>query len=382
VRYERSFRQTELSQALRVLSHAQSCLEQAKETIEDLEQEKGQIQSLRADITDQLDTLTEETWPDIERKKGKMLPEVRERLDALRQEFIAQRHKMETPSQVDYHKAREEWLPSLKSQLEEIISTHENDMEHYQRVARETERTLQRAWTRLEKMQPYEQPLPQEDVDELGAALESWHAEVKAEAESPSGLRALVGRRAAALQERMENAQSQIREGRRRLKELSKTYQRSAKTIHNLRSSIREIKESSQWPQIAWDTEDARDTWELAVALERQSATAPTLREASNQLQEAVNTAQKAKELYGHIENQMERALRQLDEEFRAVNKRLTRGRDRAATLEEEGASGEAEDIIEICDRGERRIEMATSASTFEDALRHLREARNILTRL
>jgi hypothetical protein len=95
-----------------------------------------------------------------------------------------------------------------------------------------------------------------------------------------------------------------------------------------------------------------------------------------------VNTAQKAEESHRRIESQMGRALRQLDEELHAVNRRLRRGRDRAAALEEEGAPGEAEDTIEICNRAERRIEMAMSASTFEDALRHLREARDILARL
>ncbi len=382
VRYERAFRQTELPEALKILAHAHTCLERAKESIHDLEQEKRHIASLREELDSEMETLTQETWPDLEGKKEQMLPEVRERLETLRQEFVTQSHRIETPSQVDYHRAHEEWLPSLTSQLEEILATHKNDLEHYQRAARETEKTLQRTWTRLNKMRPYEQPMPQEDIDALGAELESWQAAVEANAENPAALRTVVGRRAAALQERMESAQRHIREGRSRLKELSNVYQRSIRRIRNLRGSIRETQENNQWSRITWETKDAQDIWEQAVALERQSATASTLREANNQLQEAVNTAQKAEEMYKRMGNQMERALRQLNDELRAVEKGLDRGRDRAQNLEEEGLPDEAAEISQICDRAERITEMATSASTFEDALRHLREARDILASL
>ncbi|MGM0400320.1 MAG: hypothetical protein ACQEQT_03360 [Chloroflexota bacterium] len=382
VRYRRSFRQTELPEALKMLSHAQTCLEEARESIDDLEQEKAHIQLLREELDNQMDTLTQDVWPDLESKKGQMLPEVRERLGALRQEFVAQRHRIETPSQVDYHKACEEWLPSLTSQLEEIRTTHKNDIEHYQNVARETKKTLQRTWAGLNKMRPYEQPMPQEDIDALNAELENWQAAVEANVQNPATLRTVVGRRAAALRERMESAQRQIREGRSRLKDLSKAYQQSTRRIRNLRSSIHETQENSQWTHITWEIKDAQDTWEQAIALKRESATASTLREANNQLQEAVNTAQKAKETYRRIGNQMERALRQLNDELRNVKKRLGRGRDRIQNLQEEGSPDAAQEIGEVCDRAERRIEMATSASTFEDALRHLREGRDILARL
>ncbi|MFP3895587.1 MAG: hypothetical protein ACLFV5_01950 [Anaerolineales bacterium] len=382
IRHERSFRQTELPDALRILSHAQTCFERAKESIGDLEQEKERIESLREELDSQMETLTQETWPDLESKKEQMLPEVRERMEALRQEFVAQRHRIEIPSQVDYHRAYEEWLPSLTSQLKELLSTHKNDRDHYQKAAQETEKALQRMWTRLNKMRPYEQPMPQEDIDTLNAELESWQAAIKENAENPATLRTVVGRRATALQERMENAQRQIREGRKGLKDLSRAYQRSTRRIHALRSNIDEMQENSQWPHIMWETSDAEEMWEQAIALERQSTTASTLREANNRLQEAVNAAQNAEEMYRRTVNQMERALRQLSDELQAAERRLGRGRDRVQSLQQEGSPKAAEETSEVCDRAERRVEMATSASTFEDALRHLREARNILAPL
>ncbi|MEA3408164.1 MAG: hypothetical protein U9R48_08815 [Chloroflexota bacterium] len=381
-RYKRSFRQTELPEALNILSHAQACLQQAQELTRDLEQEKQHIESLRAELDSQMETLIQETWPDLESKKEQMLPELRERVEALHQEFIAQRRKVEIPSQVDYYEAHEVWLPSLTSQLTEILEAHKSDVERYQSMAREAERTLQRTWAQLNRLRPYEQPMPQEDIDVLGADLENWRAAVEANAQNPAALRAVVGRQAAALQERMGNAQNQIREGRSRLNDLSKGYQRAIKQIYALRSSIREMEENSQWPQITWEVTDAEDLWEQAVALERESATASTLREANNELQEAVNTAQKAQELYGRVESRMSRALRQLNDELRAVERRLARGYDRVQSLQKDGLPDDATEISEICDRAERRIEMATSASSFEDALRHLREARDILARL
>lgn len=382
VRYKGSFRQTELPEVLKILSHAQTCLEKAKGSIDDLQREKEHIESLREELDNQMETLTQDMWPDLESKKGQMLPEVRERLEALRHEFVAQRHRIEIPSQVDYCKACEEWLPSLTSQLREIRATHKNDIEHYQNVARETKKTLQRTWARLNKMRPHEQPMPQEDIEALDAELENWEAAVEANAQNPATLRTVVGRRAAALRERMENAQRQIREGRSRSKDLSKAYQRSIKRIRNLRSSIQDTQENSQWPHITWEIQEAQNTWERAGSLKQESGTALTLREANNQLQEAVNTAQKAEETYRRIGNQMERALRQLNDEFRAVDRRLGRGRDHAQTLQEEGSPDEAAEITDICDRAQRRIEMAASASTFEDALRHLREGRDILGHL
>lgn len=382
VRYGRSLRQSELPEALEILSHAQECMNKAKELISSLEQEQQRIETLRENLENEIETVRTEAWPAIEEKKQYMLPELRERLQESYQAFLQQLAILKDPAQVNYDEALGRWLPSMLSQLKEIRSAHAGDIDHYQATVREAQRSLDHVWGRLNKLSPYEQPMPEEDIDKLATDLEEWHAEAEQEMDNPVALRALVGRRAMALEQRMETAQQQIRDGRSNLDKLDRQYRGLVKSVHRLRSAIREIQQESRWPQIAWGSDQAEQIWKQAIELERESQAALTLTKANNQIQQAVNTAQEAEEIFARTEKQMSNALRRLDDELRAADAHLERGKDQVDLLKEEGLTEESTATTELCARAARTVQMALSSSTFEDALRHLRDAKNMLTQL
>lgn len=388
VRYERRFRQSELDEAIEILSHADGCMAGAKELTTTLEQEEQRIESLRGSMETALGELNQQTWPAVLQLRERMLPELQERLETLRASFAEDVSRFADPTQINYNEATGEWLPTILRQLAEIRAAHENDVRHYRTALRETTRRLKRQWARLSRLAPRQQPGPEESIDKLAADLDDWQAEADRNADSPLALRELAGRRARALERRTGAAHDQIREGRRRLDALAKEYHKRARTVQGLRSRMRDVQRQSQWPLLSWDVEEAEQAWERASARERESRSAATLMEASNQLQEAVNAAREAEQIHVRIEHQMRSALRRLNEGLRAVTSALERRQRRADRLREEGPTA-TQDVSEtlatleqVCASATRVLGMARDSTTFEDALRHLQEARNVLSRL
>lgn len=381
VRYQRRFRQSELVEAIETLSHAQSCMAQAQEMVTQLEEQREHIESLRETLEQALGKLTQQTLPAMAAQSEAMLAERQQRFETLQEELQKQLPIFGDPAQVNYDQAVNEWLPSILQPLQEIRAAHEADIQHFQELLQEALKRLDRQWTRLQKLAPHEQPGPEENVNKLLDDLDAWRAETEQNYDNPRKLRELVGRRVVNLEQRLETAQQQIIEGRRDLESLDRDYRRRAQAVRNLRGDIRDLQHANEWPNLTWDTAEAEKLWDKSVELERDSRAAPTLVKSNEQLQQALNLAQQAEQIYARVKHEMQTVLGRLEDELQAIRAALQRGERRIAQLSERGPSEELTAVEELCSSAEQTVGMARAAATFEDALRYLREARNLLTR-
>ncbi|MBC7235290.1 MAG: hypothetical protein H5T69_05570 [Chloroflexi bacterium] len=390
IRYQRRLRQSEFQEALETLRHAHDCLERAAEAIEALEAELERLEALRARAQLALQIILEEKLPALAKESKSMLAERQERFEALRARLQQEAQRLD-PSQVHYDELLSDRLPAIARELQQIAADHAEDTERLRKAARDGAGRLSRAWNRLRKLNPYERPRPEEDPEALRLDLEEWRARIEAHRDDPATLQRLVGREVLALEQRLEAAYKQIVEGRRSLETLGKAYYRHAQRVRVLRAALEEIERNSPWPRLPCnaitDLGEAERVWNKALALERDSAAADTLVRANNELQQAVNAAQQAEQLYALAEHQVQSALRRLDDESRVATTALETARQRARALRQRAADGDpvedrAELVEEMCNQAAQALQAAQEASTFEDALRHLREASNLLARV
>ncbi|OGO04064.1 MAG: hypothetical protein A2Y73_08650 [Chloroflexi bacterium RBG_13_56_8] len=382
IHYQRRFLQSELPKALEILSRARDSGEQAEAMIAALENEVERLNRARHDLEDALQELGSEDLPETRRLSQYMLPELKDRLDALEAHLQQQSTALQDPSQVNYDEALGEWLPRIRQELKELRLEHANSLRRYGLALEDAIRRIDRQWTRLERLGPEDPPIAEQDIEQLEADVTAWKEEAERATESPLLLRDLLGRRVAALEERIEAIQSQIKEGRDQLESLAREYRQHAQATHALRDKIRQMLSESEWDHIDWSIEESERAWEDAVKQERASHSAQDLASASDQLQRAVNAAERAEQLHSRTEHQVSSALTRLDEELYEVVSALERCERRADQLGERGMPEEAIKIEALCRRAERNVEMAKSATTFEDALAYLRESKEILSRI
>ncbi len=379
VRYLRRFRQSELAEAADILAHAQGCLARAEELVAALEAEHQRIEQQREDLDQGLEQLAGQVLPELEQLAGRMLPELAQRVQDLKTAFSERADALRDAAQVNYDEAVGEWLPSFSRQVEAVQMEHENSVGHYRVALRDAIGRIDRQWARLNRFDPHAQPGPEDDMEQLIEELNAWRAEAEKQADNPRALRDLVGARAEALEQRLITAYQQISEGRRALEALDRQYRRYSQAARTLKTTIREMQQRTQWPQLTWATADADRIWEQVSELERESHAARTLSEAGDRLQKATTAAQQAEQLYARTEHLMSSTLRRLDDEARAANAALARGARRAEALNNGGDTEAAAALQEHLDGAQHAIELAQAATTFEDALRHLRDAREIL---
>jgi len=273
------------------------------------------------------------------------------------------------------------WLPSFRQQLEELRVEHARSQAQCAELLRDTIRRIDRQWTKLSRLDPFDPPLPEEDVERLGADLEAWRDTAERQANSPVALREILGRHIPALEQRIDRAIEQITAGRRDLEALDRRYRKAAQNAHARRMSIRSLRAESPFPNIGWNTDEADHVWDQALEAESASQAARTLLQACDQMQRAVNAALQAEQLYARIEHQMQSALQRLEDELRGLQASLDRAQGRAEEVRQEGEDDEAAELEMACEAAERGIELAYESGTFEDALRCLRDARDTLNR-
>lgn len=379
VRYQRRFRESELGEALDMLTHAQNSMARAQELTVELEEEHRRIEGLRQEVKETLDRIATQTIPAVQALSQRMLPELRQRLEAVLAAFNAQAATLADSATVNYDEAATTWLPSVRQQIEEIQEEYEDSVRHYRARLQEVSKQLERQAARLKRLDPRQQPRPEEDADRLMADLEAWRMEAGQKQNDPLALRELVGRRAEALAQRMETIQDQIVIGRRTLEQLGKQYERQAQAVRDLRTKVQSWQQQSEWPQLIWDTGEAEQNWRKAAELERESRSAPTLTQANDQLQKAIYAAQQAEQLYTRLAHQMNKTLRLLDEEHQAVHRSLQRAQERMEQFAQNGLIEESRTIERAMASCRRALEMARAAGNAEDALRYLRDAREAL---
>jgi len=298
VRARRRFSQTGLLQARETLTRARERLEVAQQGISGLETALARIGELRERLEQGIAEIQERTLPAMETLRPQMLPELQLRLDSLIGVFGDESQAYRNPTQVDYDEALDHWLPAMKQQVEEIAAEQRSSVRHYHKMAHETIHNIDRLWSRLQRLDPYAMPVPEEDVQALGRDLDAWRAAVEYDAENPAVLRDLIARDGKALEHRLAEVIGQIETDRGRLADLSREYQRLAANNERIDALVTWTETESHWSHLTWGAEEARRTWEAAVALERESAAARALSQAVDRLQRAVNTARRAEALY------------------------------------------------------------------------------------
>lgn len=379
VRQRQRYLQSELPDSLNILSHARESLEQATDLITTLEEEHARIAALHAEVQEAAMGIKDEAIPELAAVRERMLPELQQRFDVMRQSLLEQIEALGHVEQVDYDRAVSEWLPAALREVEETRRAYTTDLHEYGRMQRDIVGRIDKAWARLARLDPATPPGPDEDIEALANDLDIWRNEIERHAENPHVLRDLLGRRATTLEQRIEGACSQIVEGRRNLDALEKQYRRIVQSARNLRNRLRDLQRSNPWEGITWDSAMADEAWERTIALERESQAALRLVQASNLLQQALHAAQEAESSYSRLYHQVDTALRRLQEESRVIESSLERGRRRADQLRAQGMSAELAALEEYYASAMRIRAVAQNATSVEDALRHLREARDLL---
>ena len=193
------------------------------------------------------------------------------------QEVATRLEALQDPNQTDYDEALDEWLPAISRQFQEIRVTHENDQQHYRKLADEAVERIQRAWERLDRLEPREVPGPTQSIDELEAEMNAYLTDARKRGDDPKLLQQVVGRRAQALEQRIEDTLGEIVQGRKTLDSLTRQYRKRIQGLRALRSRVSTLAQGNQWPQLPWDIEQAEQTWTQIMALERDSHTSPFL---------------------------------------------------------------------------------------------------------
>jgi len=311
-----------------------------------------------------------------------MLPELKQRLNGLAADLKERAAGASDPGQTDYDEAVGVWLPSFRQQVDELLAEHERSQAHYAGLLRDAIRRIDREWGRLSRLNPFDPPLPEEDVERLAADLDAWRDTAERQANNPVALREILARHVPALEQRIALAIDQISAGRRDLEGLDRQYRKAAQNAHNLRMTIRDQRADSAFPELSWETEEADRVWEQALEAERNAQTSRTLLQACDHLQRGVNAALQAEQLYARVEHQMQSALRRLNEELRALSSGLDKARRQADDLRARGEEDEAAELERALDGVERGIALAHESGAFEEALRRLRDARTTLERV
>jgi len=379
VRSGRRLLQSEIDGVVARLSAAQEQTRLAEECIEQLESARERIAQQRTRLDEAMDEIAEEKLPALEALQSRMLPELLQRLELLTSSFEDESAAHRRPEAVDYDEALNRWLPAVQQQVDDLLEEHHRSVRHYGRLRREALRRVDHLWTRLERLDPFQLPAPQEDVRQLARDVKEWRAQVDREEDNPAALSELLSRDGESLMRRLERAIAEVEEGRSRLATLSRDYLRLADSVSRLQAALGATQAESAWPAIVWNAADAEEAWKTAQAHEEESRNARTMQQAGDHLQHAVNAARRAEQLYSSIHRYMRTALNRLDDETRAVQRLVDRGRRLEESLRQEGRQRDADEVAALLQTSGRALQTAERATTFEDALRHVRSARTTL---
>ncbi len=376
VREGRRYTQTGLLQSVESLTAAQEQMEQAQRSVANLENELKRIEDVHHALDEEIREISERTLPALVELRAQMLPELQQRLDRLVGTFSDESRLYLEPTRVDYDEATDRWLPSIKRQIDELAGEHRSSVRQYHKMQRETVHRIDRLWGRLQRMDPYQLPAPEEDIQALVRDLDGWRAAVEYEASNPASLRDLIAREGKNLERRLQAAIQQIEEDRGRLVALSKDYQRMAATNERIDALVHHVRTESHWARISWGTEEAEEIWQAAVALEEESASARTLTQAVDRLQRAVNAARRAEALYLGTERQISNAIGRLDSDLQTVGRLVDRAQRLEESLRQDQQEDAAQEVAALLAAAGRALDSASEATTFDDALRHLQTAR------
>ncbi|MGI6367410.1 MAG: hypothetical protein ACOX2L_03465 [Anaerolineae bacterium] len=373
--------ESELPALVTALATVKQACDGARANIERLESGLSVLQDKHQRLDEGLEDVDKRLVAALAARRDTMLPELAERHDTWLADYRQVRATLEDQSQVDYEQAVNSWLPEVRTAGENIMSAYDGDLAHYGRELESVRRRLQRSYQRLERLDPLEPPLPTEDVAKLLADYQSWVSTAEAESANPAAMANLATHQADHLERRIEQARTQISDGRQALNALRRQFQQLGQAVQRTRSSLRSLEHDNQWQQISWVLGSGEEPWERALAAQSASQEATVLDQAVNDMQRAVTLGQEAHDIYSGTEQQLRSALERLNREFRTASNLLDRAQRRANALRQQGESEALTELDEHIANAMSVVSLAQSAGTFEDALQQLSAAQSELER-
>jgi len=355
--------------------------ERARDAIDALEVDLERVQGLRSQLETGLEAFEQNTLPALAARRDTMLPELLERYESWLLEFQTQRDGMDDPTQIDYERAALQWLPGTLAEAQAVLEAYDGDLAHYRKLLEDGQKRLERGWQRLQRLNPLEKPLPREDISLLTAEYEAWRAAAEEAVDSPAALSTLATHQVVELERRMDEARTQISDGRQTLSSLERQFQQLTQSVQKSRTALHTLLQDSQWHQISWVLGSGEEIWERALAAQTSSRAAESLEIAIDEMRRALSVGQEAHQVYSGTEQQLRSALDRLNKEFRAITSALDRTQRRAGQIRQDGPSEELDVLDECIAQSMSALSMAQNAASFEDALRYLREAQDIIER-
>lgn len=379
---EATLKQSDLPELSETLRRIKGAVRRAHQLVEQLEGYHARVSSQRRTLEEGLGELEGELNAELGAAQDSMLPEVREQYDAWRKSYKARQAALRDPGQINYDEVADQWLPKTLAEGREILGAYREDVSRYRRLSQETLRRVDKEWQRLNKLDPMKHPRPQEeDLERLITDYAAWQDAIETHEENPALLSDLVSRHATKLEKRIDAVRREILEGRQTLASLDRQYEQQLQAMQKSRNTIRTMLQDSQWREIEWDLADGESLVERSVTYQESSRQADLLDDAANQMRRAVRLVEEAVQIYQGMEQQLRSAQDKLNREFRAASADLDRAQRRAGELRQQGASEALRGLEERCASAMGLISLAQSAATFDDALRHLREAQEDLAR-
>jgi len=373
--------ESQLEDVNEALDYATSGVEYVRTGINHLKELLEQIEQQRLQVEQQVAMLLYVDLPAVEQLSGSMLVEQREKLVLTAIEIRQQAARLLDPSQTEYDEALRFGLPFLKRLLEEVHTAHVTSLKQLQLQYDDEKRQLARSWAQLDHLDISGLDVVQPVVLKIKAEYADWQQTAEGNRENAYVLSQTLGRRSADLDQRMTELQREIVEGRLALKELEKTFQQRYARAEALRDHLRAVSEASAWPYLSWEI-DAGRAWSLVAELQRTIANASTLPSLLDAWQRTLGACTELVKLYERGETQARDGLGLLQNELKAVNALKQRVQHQAEELTHKGEHTASRKLTRLVAQTEHLIGLSQKETSFDAALRFLREAKEKLLRL
>lgn len=375
------FKESQLENARDALIYAQRCLQYVSEGIAQARAALEHIEQQRLQLEQDVAMLLYVDLPGMEQLMGIMLPELRERFIQTALSIRQEAANLLDPAKTDYDEALRYGIPFLHRQLDEVRAAHATHVKQLQLQYEAEKGQLARSWGQLEHAEPAQFQHMACAYQQLQNEYRAWQQAAEGNQQNPLVLSQTLGRRSRDLQQRIVEMHRGIVEGRLALRELEKAFQQRYAQAEAMRTHVEQLGKTSSWPHLKWESETDR-AWVLIAEGQRRIEMADSLPTLLDAWQRALSACSETVKLYERYDNQMREALSHLQDEFKAVAALRQRVQRQAEELSARSKHAESRKLTKLVDQVESCINLSKGEANFDAALRHLRQARDMLNRL
>lgn len=375
------FKESQLENAYDALTYAQRSLQYVSDGIAQARAALEHIEQQRLQLEQDVAMLLYVDLPSLEQLMGAMLPELREPFIQTALSIRQEAANLLDPAKTEYDEALRYGLPFLHRQLDEVRAAHATHVKQLQLQYEAEKGPLARSWAQLERVEPAQFPYVAAAYQQLQNEYRTWQQVREGNQQNPLVLSQTLGRRSSDLQQRMLEMHRSIVEGRLALRELEKAFEQRYAQAEAMRTRVEQLGKTSPWPRLVWDAETDR-AWVQIVEGQRRIELADSLPSLLDAWQRTLSACSETIRLYERYENQMRDALGHLQDEFKAVAALKQRVQRQAEELTAKSRHAESRKLTKLVDQVESCINLSKGEANFDAALRHLRQARDMLNRL